>query len=58
MYVHNNYKDTETWCNFNNHEVSDAPKEAPAAKKFASYNPEYKSDEQKKEEVSVKLNPK
>lgn len=32
-------------------EVSDAPKEAPAAKKFTSYNPEYKSDEQKKEEV-------
>ena len=31
--------------------MSDAPKEAPAAKKFTSYNSEYKSDQQKKEEV-------
>lgn len=32
--------------------VSDAPKEAPAAKKFTSYSSDYKSDHQKKEEVS------
>ena len=31
--------------------VSEAPKEAPAAKKFASYNPNIKTDEEKKEEV-------
>ena len=31
--------------------MSEAPKEAPAAKKFISYNPEYKTEEQKKEEV-------
>lgn len=35
--------------------VSEAPKEAPAAKKFASYNPNYKTDEEKKEEVSYLL---
>ena len=33
--------------------VSSAPKEAPAAKKFASYKPEFKTDEQKKEEVCM-----
>ena len=33
--------------------VSDAPKEAPAAKKFTSFNPDYKSDQQKKEEVMM-----
>ena len=31
--------------------VSEAPKAAVAAKKFPSYNPDIKSDEQKKEEV-------
>ena len=31
--------------------VSEAPKVAVATKKFPSYNPDVKSDEQKKEEV-------
>ena len=31
--------------------VSEAPKEAPAVHKFASYNPDIKTDDQKKEEV-------
>lgn len=31
--------------------VSEAPRAAPAAKKFPSYNPQYKTDEEKKEEV-------
>ena len=34
--------------------VSEAPLEAPKPKKFESYNPEsYKTDEQKKEEVTL-----
>ena len=32
--------------------VSEAPKEAPAAKKYASINPQFKTDLQKKEEVA------
>ena len=32
--------------------MSEAPKAAVAPKKFPSYNPDIKSDEQKKEEVS------
>ena len=31
--------------------VSEAPKLAPAPKKFQSYNPNFKTDEEKKEEV-------
>lgn len=31
--------------------VSDAPKSSVVAKKFPSYNPDIKSDQQKKEEV-------
>jgi len=31
--------------------VSEAPKVAPVAKKFPSYNPHFKTDEEKKEEV-------
>lgn len=31
--------------------VSEAPKEAPAAKKFTSFDPQFKTDLQKKEEV-------
>jgi len=33
--------------------VSEAPKEPAAAKKFASYNPKFKTDHQKKEEVCI-----
>ena len=33
--------------------VSEAPKAASTAKKFPSYNPDIKTDEQKKEEVSL-----
>ena len=32
--------------------VSEAPKVAPVAKKFPSYNPHFKTDEEKKEEVT------
>ena len=32
--------------------VSEAPKAAPAPKKYQSYNPDFKTDEEKKEEVS------
>ena len=32
--------------------VSEAPKVAPVAKKFPSYNPHFKTEEEKKEEVS------
>ena len=32
--------------------VSEAPKETVVAKKFPSYNPDIKTDQQKKEEVS------
>ncbi len=35
--------------------MSEAPKEPTAAKKFASYDPKYKTDQQKKEEVSLPL---
>ena len=31
--------------------MSEAPKLAPAPKKFQSYNPNFKTDEEKKEEV-------
>ena len=31
--------------------VSEAPKVVPVAKKFPSYNPQFKTDEEKKEEV-------
>ena len=31
--------------------VSEAPKVAPVAKKFPSYNPHFKTEEEKKEEV-------
>ena len=31
--------------------VSEAPKAAPAPKKYQSYNPDFKTDEEKKEEV-------
>ena len=34
--------------------MSEAPKEAPAAKKY-TYNPEFKTDEEKKEEVRLLL---
>ena len=33
--------------------VSEAPKEPAAAKKFVSYDPKYKTDQQKKEEVRI-----
>ena len=32
--------------------VSDAPKAASAPKKYQSYNPNFKTDEERKEEVS------
>ena len=33
--------------------VSEAPKEPAAAKKFVSYNPKYKTDQEKKDEVCL-----
>lgn len=48
---------SQTWISvlvilFNFCTVSEAPKASVAAKKFPSYNPDVKTDQQKKEEVS------
>ena len=45
---------TTTKCHCGYYSVSEAPKAAPP-KKYQSYNPNYKTDEEKKEEVSTSV---
>ena len=40
-------------CHCGYYSVSEAPKMAAPPKKYQSYNPNYKTDEEKKEEVST-----